>query len=87
MFVKKNNSKQINFSILYGVVIKKKKKYILLDYGLGKIKVYMDEEMMRDIEPNYTISISGYIKQARIRTIFITQQASIFDKKPHYIKL
>ena len=78
MFVKKNNSKQINFSILYGVVIKKKKKYILLDYGLGKIKVYMDEEMMRDIEPNYTISISGYIKQAKIRTIIYYSTSKYF---------
>ena len=88
MFVKKTDkTKQINFSVLYGVVIKKHKNCLWIDYGLGKIKVLMDEDMLKDIQLNYTISVSGYIEQAWIRTYINAQQVNIFDKKPHYIKL
>ena len=81
-------TKQINFTVLYGVVIKKKKEALWIDYGAGKIKVLMDEiESSNDIEPNYTISVSGYLKQGWIKTNIVAQQISIFDKRPHYINL
>ena len=47
----------------------------------------MDEDMLKDIQLNYTISVSGYIEQAWIKTYINAQQVNIFDKKPHYIKL
>ena len=70
------------------MVIKKKKEALWIDYGAGKIKVLMDEiESPNDIEPNYTISVSGYLKQGWIKTNIVAQQISIFDKRPHYINL
>lgn len=85
---KVNKTKQINFSVLYGVVIKKKKDYLVIDYGAGQIKVLLQEiEDASQIEPNYTVSVSGYLKQGWIKTNLVAQQISIFDKKPHYIKL
>lgn len=81
-------TRQINFSILYGVVKKKKANSLLIDYGAGKIKVLLDEidkEELSKVELNYTISVSGYLKQGWIKTHIVAQQISIFDKKPHYI--
>lgn len=86
--MQKVKTKQINFSVLYGVVIKKGKNSLLIDYGAGKIKVLLDEiEETSQIETNYTVSVSGYLRQGWIRTNIVAQQISIFDKKPHYIKL
>lgn len=86
--MQKVKTKQINFSVLYGVVIKKTKNALFVDYGAGKIKVLLDEmEDTNQIELNYTISVSGYLKQGWIKTNIVAQQISIFDKKPHYIKL
>lgn len=89
--------KQINFTVLYGVVTKKTQKSIWINYGAGKIKVLLDElledesqellEELGRIQENFTISVSGYIKQGWIRTHLIAQQISIFDKKPHFIDL
>lgn len=86
--MQKVKSKQINFTVLYGVVLKKYKNKLLIDYGAGNIKVLLEEiEDTSQIEPNYTISVSGYLKQGWIKTNIVAQQISIFDKKPHYIKL
>lgn len=86
--MQKVKSKQINFSLLSGVVIKKRKNSLLIDYGTGKIKVLLKEiEDTSQIEPNYTISVSGYLEQGWVKTNIVAQQISIFDKKPHYIKL
>lgn len=84
----KVKTKQINFTLLYGVVYKKKKNTLYIDYGLGKIKVLLEEmDDVDQIEVGYTISISGFIKMSWIKTYLVAQQISIFDKKPHYINL
>ena len=83
--MQKVKTKQINFSVLYGVVIKKTKNALFVDYGAGKILDEMEDT--NQIELNYTISVSGYLKQGWIKTNIVAQQISIFDKKPHYIKL
>lgn len=85
--MKKISKKQINFLVIYGVVIRKNKNYIWLNYGLGKIKAYANKDLLKDIEVNYTVSVSGYPEQQIIRTAVMAQQISIFDKKPHYINL
>jgi hypothetical protein len=84
----KIKTKQINFTVLYGVVEKKKKHSLTINYGAGKIKILMDEiDNFNDVNINYTISVSGYLKQGWIRTYIVAQQISIFDKKPHHIDL
>lgn len=84
----KTKTKQINFTVLYGVVYKKKKDALYVDYGLGKIKVLLDEiEDINKIEVGYTLSMSGFLKMGWIKTYLVAQQINIFDKKPHYINL
>ncbi len=80
-------TRSINFTVLYGVVLKKNKNSLTIDYGKGKIKVLLDEieEDASSIEVNYTISLSGYIKQGWIKTNIVAQSISIFDKNPHFI--
>lgn len=86
--MQKVKTKQINFSVLYGVVLKKTNKYLKVNYGAGKIKILLDEiDDVSSLKKDYTISVSGYLKQGFIRTNIVAQQISIFDTKPHYIKL
>ncbi len=85
---KVEKTKQINFTVLYGVVLKKKRDYILIDYYHGKMKIFSDNiEDFDKIEENYTISASGYLTQGWIYTKLNAQQINIFDTKPHHIKL
>lgn len=80
--------RQLNFSVLYGVVEKKKKNAVIINYGAGRIKVLLDNiENYDTIEENYTISVSGYLKQGWIKTNLIATQVSIFDKSPHFIDM
>ena len=44
----KVKTKQINFTLLYGVVYKKKKNTLYIDYGIGIITVIRD--VMDDID-------------------------------------
>lgn len=82
-------TKDINFSVLYGVVLKRGKNYLTINYGKGVLRVLLDEieEDTSSIKPNYTISVSGYLKQGWIRTNIVAQNISIFDKNPHFINL
>ena len=85
---KNKKIKQINFSVLYGVIEKKKKDTLWINYGAGKIKVFLDDiDQTEELNIGYTISVSGYLQQGWIRTYLMAQQVSIFDKRPHYIKL
>lgn len=81
-------TRQLNFSVLYGVVEKKKKNALIINYGAGRIKVILDNiQDYNAIEKNYTISVSGFLKQSWIKTNLIATQISIFDKRPHFINL
>lgn len=56
----------------------KEENTLYIDYGLGKIKVLLDEiDDIDQIEVGYTISISGFIKMGWIKTYLVAQQISI----------
>lgn len=84
----KKTMKQINYTMLYGVVLKKTKKYIKINYGMGKIKIFLDElPDTKEIQVDYTISVGGFLVRRGLTTGVLGQNIGIFDKHPHYIRL